>query len=98
MSIDYLKSTIDQRGISQVINISSGGISFRSRCKQCLLKKWKVDIVDSMGTHLQALPVEKIWESAGDKKGYAPVFTTMVGVRFQHLSAAQQLALDELIY
>jgi len=90
--------SICQKGVSQVIDISSGGIAFRCRCEQCLLKKWQVDIVDSMGTHLQELPVEKVWESVGDKKDYASVFTTTVGVKFQHLSAAQQLALDELIY
>ena len=91
--------TICVKGVSHVININSGGISFRCRCKQCLLKKWDVDIVDSKtGIHLQGFPVEKIWESAENKKNYTPILVTTVGVKFKSLSFKQQLAIDELIY
>lgn len=84
---------ITPKGISQLINISSGGISFRCRGEQCLSKRWQVDIVDSSGIHLHVFPVEKVWESVEDKKGYSPIFTTTVGVKFKRLSLRQLSAL-----
>ncbi len=91
--------TICPHGVSQVIDISSGGVSFRCRCEQCLPKKtWKIDIVDTTGIHLQEFPVEKVWESVEDKKKYTPILTTTVGVKFKSLSFQQRLALYELIY
>ena len=91
--------TICSDGISQVIDISSGGMSFRCRCEQCLSKRWEIDIVDSTtGVHLQEFPVEKVWESVEDKKDYAPIFSTMVGVKFKSLSHEQLSALHQLIY
>lgn len=89
--------TICPNGVSQVIDISSGGISFKCRCEQCLLKEWQVDIVDSMGTHLIDFHVEKMWESVEDKMNCASMFTTTVGVKFKHLTAKQQLSLYELV-
>lgn len=91
--------TICPQGVSQVVDISSGGISFKCRCKQCFEKRWVVDIVDSnTGIHLQEFPVEKVWESVEDKKKYTPILTTTVGVKFKSLSFQQRLALYELIY
>ncbi len=91
--------TICSKGVSHVINFSSGGISIRCRCEQCLLKRWDVDIVDSKtGIHLQGVPVEKVWESVEDKKRYTSILSTTVGVKFKGLSFKQQLAIDELIY
>jgi len=91
--------TICSDGVSQVIDISSGGMSFRCRCEQCLSKRWEVDIVDSItGVHLQEFPVEKVWESVEDKKGYTPIFSTTVGVKFKSLSLKQLSALYQLIY
>jgi len=90
--------TICPEGIGQVIDVSSGGISFKCRCEQCLFKSWHVDIVDSKtGIHLKEFSVEKVWESV-NKKGYASIFATTVGVKFQSLRLKQQLALDELVY
>ena len=91
--------TICSDGVSQVIDISEGGISFRCRCEQCLSKRWDVDIVDSTtGAHLQEFPVEKVWESVEDKKDYAPIYSTTVGVKFKSLSLKQLSALYQLIY
>lgn len=91
--------TICPEGVSHVINISSGGISFKCRCEQCPLKRWDVDIVDSKtGIHLQGFPVERIWESAEDNKKYTSILATTVGVKFKSLPLKQQLALDKLIY
>ena len=85
-------------GVSQVIDISSGGVSFRCRCEQRLSARWKVDIVGKTGIHLQEFPVEKVWESVEDKKGYAPIFTTTVGVKFKNLSPKQLSVLYQLLY
>ena len=89
---------ITPEGISQLIDISSGGISFRCRCEQFLPKRWDIDIVDSSGIHLQEFSVEKVWESVQDKKGYGSIFTTTVGAKFKNLSPKQLLALYQLIY
>ena len=90
--------TICPEGISQVIDISSGGISLRCRCEQCLTERWLVDIVDSKRTDVLDFPVEKVWESAGDQKRYPSIFSTRVGVKFKRLSPKQQSALFQLIY
>lgn len=91
--------TICSDGISQIIDISSGGMSFRCRCEQCLSKRCEVDIVDSTtGVHLQEFPVEKVWESVENGKGYAPIYSTTVGVKFKSLSRKQLSALYQLIY
>lgn len=90
--------TICPKGISQVIDISSGGISLRCRCEQCLAKRWSVDIIDSNGIHLQEFPVEKVWESTGDQERYPSIFSTRVGVKFKRLSPKQQSALFQFIY
>ena len=91
--------TICPEGIGQVINVSSRGISFKCRCEQCLFKSWHVDIIDSKtGIHLKEFSVEKVWESVEDKKRYASIFATKVGVKFKNLPLKQQLALDELVH
>jgi len=91
--------TICPHGVSQVIDISSGGVSFRCRCEQCLPKKtWKIDIVDTTGIHLQEFPVEKVWESVEDQKRYGSIYTVTVGVKFKSLSPEQHSALYELIF
>lgn len=89
---------ITLKGISQLIDISSGGISFRCRKEQCFSKRWDVDIVDSSGIHLYELPVEKVWESVEEKKKYVSIFTTTVGVKFKRLSPKQLSALYRFIY
>ncbi len=90
--------TICPNGVSQVIDISSGGISFRCRCEHCLSKRWKIDIVDTTGIHLQEFPVEKIWESVEDQKRYGSIYTVTVGVKFNGLSPKQYSALYQLIF
>ena len=89
---------ITSKGISQLIDISSGGIAFKCRCEQSLSKRWDVDIVDSTGIHLREFPVEKVWESVEEKKGYGSIFTMTVGAKFKNLSPEQLLALYQLIY
>jgi hypothetical protein len=91
--------TICSDGVSQVIDINSGGMSFKCRCEQCLSKRWEVDIIDSTtGVHLQEFPVEKVWELVEDQKGYASVFSTTVGVKFKSLSLKQLSTLYQLIH
>ncbi|OEU54444.1 MAG: hypothetical protein BA862_06125 [Desulfobulbaceae bacterium S3730MH12] len=90
--------TIGAKGISQVIDISSGGISFRCRNEQNIPKKWLIDIVDSTGIHLEEFPVERIWKSAEDKKKHTCKYITTVGLKFKRLSLEQRVALYELIY
>ncbi len=90
--------TICHEGISQVIDISSGGISFKCRCERCLSTKWTVDIFDSNGIHLQQFPVEKVWESAEDKQRDANIFKTAVGVKFKSLSPEQASSLHQLMH
>ena len=90
--------TICPHGVSQVIDISSGGISFRCRNEQNIPKKWLIDIVDSTGIHLEEFPVERIWKSAEDKKRHTCKYITTVGLKFKRLSLEQRLALYELLY
>ena len=90
--------TIFAKGISQVIDISSGGISFKCRREQRVPKRWQIDIVDSTGIHLHGFPVERIWKSAEDKKKHVSKCITTVGMKFKSLSLEQRLALYELIY
>jgi hypothetical protein len=90
--------TLCPEGLSQVIDICSGGISFKCCCERCLITKWKVDIVDSCGIHLQELPVEKVWESVEDKKNDDYIYKTAVGVKFKDLSPEQASALYQLIH
>jgi len=90
--------TICHEGISQVIDISSGGISFKCRCERCLSTKWKVDIIDSSGIHLQEYSVEKVWESVEDTQRDGNIFKTAVGVKFKSLSPEQASALHQLIH
>jgi len=89
---------VTPNGVSQLIDISSGGVSFRCRREQWLSERWKVDIVGRTGIHLQEFPVEKVWELVEDKKGYAPIFTTTMGVKFKSLSPKQLSALYQLLY
>jgi hypothetical protein len=90
--------TICPEGINQVIDISSGGISFKCRCERCLLTKWKVDIIDTGGLHLYEFPVEKVWGSVEDKQRLADIFKTTVGVKFKSLSPEQASALYQFIH
>ena len=90
--------TICPEGIGQVIDISSGGISFKCHCERCLSTKWKTDIIDSNGIHLQEFPVEKVWESVEDKPKDAGIFKTAVGVKFKSLSPEQASALYQFIH
>lgn len=84
-------------GISQVVDISSGGISVKCRCEKCLSKRWKIDILATTGIHLKDFSVEKVWESFENKRTYTPKFTTKLGVKFNSLSPKQRLALHHLI-
>jgi len=92
--------TICSEGISQVVDISSGGISFKCCCEVCFPEIWELDIVDSEGSHLQEFLVEKVWEESvknNNGNGYASIYTRRVGVKFKNLSIKQQSALYELI-
>lgn len=92
--------TICSEGISQVVDISSGGISFMCCCEVCFPERWELDIVNSAGSHLREVLVEKVWEEpVKENGGNGPpsIYTRKVGVKFKHLSIKQQSALYELI-
>ncbi len=92
--------TICLEGISQVVDISSGGISFKCCCEVCYPERWELDIVDSAGSHLREVLVEKVWEEpVKENGGNGPpsIYTRKVGVKFKYLSIKQQSALYELI-
>ncbi len=92
--------TICPEGVSQVVDISSGGISFKCCCEVCFPERWELDIVNSTGGHLQEFLVEKVWEESikdDNGNGCTSIYTRRVGVKFKNLSIKQQSALYELI-
>lgn len=92
--------TICLEGISQVVDISSGGISFKCCCEVCYPERWEFDIVNSTGSHLQGCLVEKVWEESvkdNNGNGHASIYTRRVGVKFKNLSIKQKSALYELM-
>jgi hypothetical protein len=92
--------TICSEGISQVVDISSGGISFKCCCEVGFPERWELDIVDSAGSHLRDVLVEKVWEESikdNNGNGHPSIYKRKVGVKFKHLSIKQQSALYELI-
>jgi len=84
-------------GVCEVIEMSTGGFSFKCIFEHNLSDIWMVDILNNSGVYLQQFPVEKIWETAQDDQLSTSRCGVEVGVRFKDLSPEQQETLDHLV-
>jgi hypothetical protein len=80
-------------GVGEVMDISSGGMSFKCPVYQKLPQSLTVDIIDRSGNHLADCPVEKVWVCPGGTS----FFSMGVGVRFAGLSESRREELERLI-
>lgn len=84
-------------GVCQVHNLSEGGMSFKCMYLQELPDEWQLDILDTNGTHLKELWVEKVWQKL-DKIPVNPShFALSVGVKFKNLKDDQADLLHKIL-
>lgn len=89
---------VNQEGVCQVFNLSSGGFSFGCVSERELPETWTVDIVNDKGVHIWDLPVKTVWAKKSDGPLKASIHSVKVGARFQDdLSSEHMSALNELI-
>lgn len=88
---------INPEGVCELLDISSGGFSFKCLFNQSLSEEWVVDILDTRGGFVDEVQVEKVWQVEEDKPRVNGVCVLAVGVKFKNLSVSQHLALNDLI-
>lgn len=80
-------------GITNLLDISAGGFSFKSFSKDPLLDESLADIFDKSGQHLKDFPVQKVWSIVRENS----IFCMEVGVKFINLDLSQQFELQNMI-
>jgi len=96
--VDFTDTVVmNPEGACEVIEMSSGGFSFKCLFEHSLSEEWTVDILNNTGVYLQKIYVEKVWESVIDEGRSTSSCGLAVGVRFKDLSPEQQLTLDNLV-
>ncbi len=91
---------LNPEGACEIIEISSGGFSFKCLFGQSLLGEWSVDIIDNRGGYLKKVMVEKVWqadEALDSKVQMTSSCPLAVGVKFKNLSAEQHATLNKLV-
>ena len=89
---------MNPEGTCEVVEMSSGGFSFKCLFEHSLSGEWRVDIINNSGDYIEKLPVEKVWESVKVTQHSTPIHELEVGVRFRDLSRQQKLTLAKLIH
>ncbi|MBE0582208.1 MAG: PilZ domain-containing protein [Desulfofustis sp.] len=87
---------VTPEGVCQLGDISQGGISFKCLYLQTLPETYQIDILNTSGTHLENLSIEKVWESREKKVNITDIFAQRVGARFKELSLEQESKLCQL--
>lgn len=88
---------MNPEGACEIIEMGSGGFSFKCLYEHNLADEWSVDILNNSGVYLQNYQVEKVWELADPREKDNSLFDLAVGVRFKDLSVEQQATLDHLL-
>jgi len=88
---------VTERGTGQILDISSGGLSFGCLYPHTFPREFYLDILDAKGSHIKKVKVKKIWETNHGYQEYAGVFELMVGVEFVDLAVSQSYELDYLL-
>jgi hypothetical protein len=88
---------VTPEGVCQLNDISEGGLSFKCLYLQNLPDTWTIDLLNTSGTHLHNIEVEKVWESLDSQKTFTNIFALKVGARFKKLSLEQEGMLRHLI-
>lgn len=83
-------------GTGQIIEISSGGLSFGCLYPHFLPDEWCMDILNAQGLHLKNIQVRKIWEQSLESTEVRSRFEVVTGVEFIDLSAEQRIEIREL--
>jgi len=84
--------------VCQLVNISTGGLSFKCFLEVDLPAKCTVDImVAGSDFHIEQLPVELIWKTLDDHSSYLSIPEEKVGVKFGHLDQSQGAKLEYLL-
>jgi hypothetical protein len=90
---------VNQEAVCQVLDVSSGGISFGCTSERKIPEIWTVDIIDNKGVHLLDFPVKTVWAGKNKDSKSSLIYEMVVGAQFNNnkLSPEQKSALDQLL-
>lgn len=88
---------VTSEGVCQLGDISEGGLSFKCLYLQDIPDSCTIDLLNTSGTHLHKLEVDKVWEKKRDTEGFAELFSHTVGARFKDLTPEQEVILRHLL-
>jgi hypothetical protein len=84
---------VNHQGTGQVTSIDERGLSFGCLYKHQFPQEWRMDILDSKGSHIKHLKVRKIWEEINPHSN----FEIEIGVEFSEISFYQQEELTSIL-
>ncbi len=90
---------VNQEAVCQVLDVSSGGVSFGCTSERKIPEIWTVDIIDNKGVHLLDFPVKTVWAGKNTDSKSSSIYEIVVGAQFNNnkFSPEQKSALDQLL-
>ena len=84
--------------VCRVIDISTGGLSFKCFLTIDFPTKWSLDIIIAgSNVQLTQLPVELVWKTLADQSNFLFMPVGNIGVKFDDLHHSQEEMLDDLL-
>ena len=88
---------VNPNNIGQLVNISTGGLSFKNLDAVAFPEKWVLDIIiPANGFHLEQLPVELVWKKLDGNPSFLSMPMEIVGVKLGELHHSQEKSLYKL--